>query len=294
VIEQYVSASELRRLVSALIVVIGFIAITAFFAFLIVPGQRYQAHTSDETTVVAVQGDSGWLDPTDYLPSRRIEIPPIDPATVMTANSELLERGKFLYEQTCVTCHGNSGRGDGAGGRGLNPPPRNFTSPNGWKNGSRLEEIFSTLERGVTGSAMVSYNYLSKKDRMALTHYVQSLGSFDHGQSDPKARSLLENLFANQGEVIPNKIPVNEAIHRIVTEYAAVSKNYTCESIGDAPNPIADPARVTITQASVTARDSFEFGRQVAVGVPINGLAPLVDTYTSNQWNQLRLCLERH
>jgi mono/diheme cytochrome c family protein len=293
VIEQYVSASELRRLASALIVVIGFIAITAFFAFLVVPGQRYQAHTSNETTVVAVQGDSGWLDPTDYLPSRRIEIPPIDPATVMTANAELLERGKFLYGQTCLTCHGPSGQGDGAGGRGLNPPPRNFTSPSGWKNGTRLEEIFSTLERGVTGSAMVSYNYLSKKDRMALAHYVQSLGSFDHGQSDPKARALLENLFANQGEVIPNRIPVKDAISRIVSEYEAVSKNYTCGSIGDTPNPIADPARVAITQTSLTAGDPVEFARKVAVGVPMNGFAPQVGTYTSNQWNQLRLCLER-
>jgi len=34
-----------------------------------------------------------------------------------------------------------------------------------------------------------------------------SLGAFDHGQSDPKARAALENLFASVGEEIPNRIP---------------------------------------------------------------------------------------
>jgi mono/diheme cytochrome c family protein len=218
-LNDYLSPEELRRLAAALLVVIGFIFIAAFFGFTVVPGLRYQAHTTD-TSVQAVQGETGWLDPTDYPAMAREVIPPIDPATVMTPNPALLTRGKNLFAQTCATCHGPEGKGDGPGGLGLNPKPRNFTAGTGWKNGTRLEDIYKTLDEGIKGSSMVSYNYLTKKDRMALAHVVQSLGAFDHGANDPKAIAALEKLFASAGEVIPNRIPVARAVDALCREYA--------------------------------------------------------------------------
>ena len=219
-LNDYLSHDELMRLLTALMVVIGFIFIAAFFGFTIVPGLRYQAHTTSEAVVQPVQGETGWLDPTDYPAMAREVIPPIDPKTVMTPNPALMARGKALFAQNCATCHGAEGLGDGAAGKGLNPKPRNFTEQAGWKNGTRLEAIYKTLDEGIKGSSMVSYNYLSKKDRMALVHVVQSLGTFDHGASDPKAIAGLEKLFASAGEVIPNRIPVSRAITRLCQEYA--------------------------------------------------------------------------
>ncbi len=219
-INDYLSPEERMRLASGLMVVIGFICIAAVFGFMVVPGQRYQAYTSSDTPVQAVQGETGWLDPTDYPVRVREVIPPIDPKTVMTPNATLLTRGKALFAQTCATCHGPEGKGDGPGGAGLNPKPRNFTAATGWKNGTRIEDIYKTLEEGVKGSSMVSYNYLTKKDRMALVHVVQSLGAFDHGASDPKAIASLEKLFASAGEVIPNRIPVARAVDVLCREYA--------------------------------------------------------------------------
>ena len=217
-IDKYLSPAELKRLLSALMGVLGFISIAAFFGFTVLPGLRYQAHTLADPPVQAVQGETGWLDPTDYPAAARQVIPPIDPATVMTPNPALMARGKAVYAQTCATCHGPDGKGDGPGGNGLNPRPRNFTAAGGWKQGMRLEDIYKTLETGVKGTSMVSYNYLSKKDRMALAHVVQSLGSFDHGASDPKALAALEKLFASAGEVIPNRIPVQRAVDLMVRE----------------------------------------------------------------------------
>jgi mono/diheme cytochrome c family protein len=219
-LNDYLSSEELKRLVSALLVVLGFISIVAFFGFTVVPGLRYQAHTTSDAVVLAVQGETGWLDPTDYPITAREVIPPIDPATVMTPNATLMTRGRTIYAQTCATCHGVEGKGDGPGGTGLNPRPRNFTEKVAWKNGTRLEDIYKTLDEGIKGSSMVSYNYLSKKDRMALVHVVQSLGSFDHGTSDPKAIASLEKLFASAGEVIPNRIPVARAVNVLCREYA--------------------------------------------------------------------------
>lgn len=231
-INDYLSPEELKRLASALLVVLGFIAIAAFFGFTVVPGLRYQAHVP-ETPVQAVQGETGWLDPTDYPATVRQVIPPIDPKTVMTPNPELMARGKALYAQTCATCHGPEGKGDGPGGTGLSPKPRNFTVSSGWKNGTRVEDIYKTLDEGLKGSSMVSYNYLAKKDRMALAHVVQSLGAFDHGTSDPKALANLEKLFASAGEVIPNRIPVPRAVDLLCREYA--------ESHPRTPAPSASP-----------------------------------------------------
>ena len=219
-LSDYLSPEELKRLVSALLVVLGFIAIAAFFGFTVVPGLRYQAYDSGEAQVKAVQGETGWLDPTNYPAMPREVIPPIDPKTVMTPNAALMTRGRALFAQTCATCHGPEGKGDGPGGAGLNPKPRNFTQNAGWKNGTRLEDIYKTLDEGIKGSSMVSYNYLSKKDRMALVHVVQSLGPFDHGASDPKAIAGLEKLFATAGEVIPNRIPVSRAVIVLCREYA--------------------------------------------------------------------------
>ncbi len=217
-IERYVTPAEFRRLVSALLVVAVFISIVALFAFLVVPGMRNVNEPGSGTAVDAVQGETGWLDPTEYPAAARQVIPPVDPRTVLTPTPELLARGKTLYAQTCASCHGPEGRGDGAAGATLRPAPRDFTRKDGWKIGTRIEDIFTTLGAGIKGSAMVPYDYLSKKDRMALVHVVQSLGEFDHGTSDPKAREALERVFESAGEEIPNRIPVSRAIELLVKE----------------------------------------------------------------------------
>lgn len=233
-INDYLSPEELKRLASALLLVVGFIVIAAFFGFTVLPGLRYQAHTQPDAQVKAVLGETGWLDPTDYPAAARQVIPPIDPATVMTPNPALMARGKALYAQTCATCHGPDGKGDGPGGAGLNPRPRNFKSQAGWKNGTRLEDIYKTLEEGLKGTSMVSYSYLSKKDRMALTHEVMALGAFQHAPSDPKNLAALEKLFASAGEVIPNRIPVARAVDILCREYAEAHP-------GGSPKPAAAP-----------------------------------------------------
>jgi mono/diheme cytochrome c family protein len=294
VIELYVSPQEFKRLISALLVVVGFIAIAAFFAFLIVPGMRYQAHSSDANTVLAVQGDSGWLDQTDYLPSKKQIVPPIDPKTVMTSTPELLARGKVIFAQTCATCHGAEGKGDGPGGKGLNPPPRNFTANASWKNGPRIEDIYKTLEQGIAGSSMVSYNYLSKKDRMALIHYVQSLGAFDHGKSDPAARAALENLFSSQGEVIPNRIPVKDAMALLIKEYRTPQLQRQCNvsSTFGSSVVVADRANRTLAQVGPTVETDADFARRITLEAPSNGFAVNVDSLPAHWWIQLRQCVK--
>jgi mono/diheme cytochrome c family protein len=48
----------------------------------------------------------------------------IAPSAALAAD---LAKGKETFKMYCETCHGASGKGDGPGAAGLQPPPRDFT-----------------------------------------------------------------------------------------------------------------------------------------------------------------------
>ena len=48
----------------------------------------------------------------------------IAPSAALAAD---LAKGKETFKMICATCHGEGGKGDGPGGQGLTPPPRDFT-----------------------------------------------------------------------------------------------------------------------------------------------------------------------
>lgn len=293
--DEYFSPAELRRLVSALLAVLGFLALAVLFAFLVVPGLRYQANTPQEGSAVPIKWQTGWLDPTDYPPARKQIVPPIDPKTVLVATPELLARGKDLFGRTCAACHGEAGKGDGPGGKGLNPPPRNLTSSTGWVNGTRIEDVYRTLDQGIPGSSMVSYNYLSRKDRMALVHYVQSLGAFDHGQSDPPARLALENLLGSTGETIPNRIPVPLAMRILANENQSVEPLHGIDSDPFLREAVLDPARAARTLAGDPSWKSSDqaLANLAVAGAPSNGFSPTTATFSPSSWTRLRSILTK-
>ena len=293
-IDRYLSPSELKRLVSALLVVVLFIGLLSVLAFLVLPGLRNANAPDPSQGSAAAGGGTGWLDPTDYPAEKGRTLPPIDPATVMTPNPELLSRGQALFAQDCVSCHGPKGEGNGPAGLALNPRPRNFTQQSGWQNGYRIDAIYKTLEEGIKGSAMNAFTYLSKKDRMALVHYVRSLGSFDHGPDDPKAMQQLANLFASSGEVIPNRIPVSLAMVRLEGEFKAPAALDPARApiLGEA---IANPRRAAETLSLVPGwRGSDKaLAEGILLGTPGNGFRPGIALYTPAQWQDLRSALDR-
>jgi len=48
----------------------------------------------------------------------------IAPSAALAAD---LAKGKETFKMICATCHGEGGKGDGPGGQGIQPPPRDFT-----------------------------------------------------------------------------------------------------------------------------------------------------------------------
>lgn len=218
-IEKYVDQEELRRLFSSLLVVLGVLVIAGLFAIIVVPGLRNANKPRAAAAVIPTAGETGWLDPTEFPPQKGRAIPPVDPRVLMERSDELLARGKELYAVNCSSCHGRTGNGDGPAAATMNPPPRNFTIPDGWKVGHDMASIYRVLSEGVQGTSMRSFDYLRKADRMALLHYVQSLGSFVHAPGSPEAIEALSKELASPGERIPNRIPVSMAMTKLEEEF---------------------------------------------------------------------------
>lgn len=139
-------------------------------------------------------------------------IPPVDLNQIKTASAELLAEGENLYKINCASCHGETGAGGGTASVGMNPAPRNFTSKDGWKNGTKLSGIYTTLKEGITGSAMIAYDFLKPQEKFAIAHYIRKnfIPEPDIDTDDDlKSLDALYNLSA--GTFVPAQIPVAAA-----------------------------------------------------------------------------------
>ena len=92
-------------------------------------------------------------------------------AGAMKQTPELLKKGETSYKTNCTICHGDKGDGNGVAGAALSPKPRNFATDK-FKAGTKPEQIFNTVTKGLPGTAMASFGHLSEEERWGLTYYV--------------------------------------------------------------------------------------------------------------------------
>ena len=147
-------------------------------------------------------------------------LPPVDVMKVATPTPELIETGKALFRTTCSSCHGEDGQGDGPTAVTLNPKPRNFHLPTGWKQGSKISQMYKTLQDGLPGSAMASFNYLPPLDRFALIHYVRSFSPGQPVDTQAELQGLEATYQIAKGSNTPGQIPVKKAVGIIESEIA--------------------------------------------------------------------------
>jgi mono/diheme cytochrome c family protein len=252
-----------------------------------------KAAPSDQPAAASV----GWLDQAEAPASRGKDLPPVDPATVLSPNAKLLARGEALFKQNCTSCHGESGRGDGPAVATLNPRPRNFTQPDKWTRGFHVTDIFTTITTGVKGTGMAPFDFILPADRMALVHYVRSLGAFDHGAEDPAAIAALANGFRSKGVHIPNRIPVSLAIQKMVREQASVPPlklpaDDKSEAAKLVRRVIVDPAAAGRTVAGSANRGNLAaLARAWTAGVPGNGFSTALVGLSLEEWHALATAL---
>lgn len=122
--------------------------------------------------------------------------------------------GPTLFKTYCASCHGENGQG------GLVEGARNFQdlSPKNWKNGPKLTDIYRTLEFGLEGTQMRSFNNLAPWDRIALAHHVIS---FNDSPERPKSteedwKKLDQECQLSNPPKVSREFPIEEAIDEIL------------------------------------------------------------------------------
>ncbi len=105
------------------------------------------------------------------------------PASV-TAAAKAGERGQAIYDRHCAACHGLTGDGNGPASVWLYPRPRNFSAGQ-FKikstPGTALptdEDLLQSIARGLAGSSMPSFSYLTGPEQRDVVEYVKHLTAY--------------------------------------------------------------------------------------------------------------------
>ena len=95
-------------------------------------------------------------------------------AMSLSAPDSLVSQGKSLYVQKCVTCHGNTGNGDGPDASTLSAPPKNFADQ-AFMAQSSSASLYQAISIGITPDMPAYTDTLDDNARWALTAYLRSL-----------------------------------------------------------------------------------------------------------------------
>lgn len=208
-------------------------------------------------------------------------------------SEELIATGKELYQANCVSCHSDNGKGDGPAGGGLNPPPRNFHSTDGWTNGRTFEGMYKTLEEGIVENGMNSFNQLSVKERFGIIHYIRTFAQFPDITDDELSNLDLTYSLAD-GRTTNNQITIEKATKIIAKEktsnYNAVLYNYnnsTESSIIKKNTVDINRALYSLNNSNDWKSDIYKFKNIVLSDLPQNGFNAGVVNLTDEEWIQL-------
>lgn len=107
----------------------------------------------------------------DYIRSRFMQLAPAEEE--LAAAAPRLQRGREIYEENCRVCHGDRGNGATWTHSVLNPPPRNFTSPQARRVLTR-QRMLTSVTFGRKQTAMMSFaNRLSEEEIGAVVDYIR-------------------------------------------------------------------------------------------------------------------------
>ncbi len=144
-------------------------------------------------------------------------MPAIDLNIISNPTSELVSKGKVLYNTNCTSCHGEEGKGDGVAAVALTPKPRNLVQVDGWTNGRTFTDLYNTLQKGVPNTGMIAYEFIPVLDRIAIIQYVRTMAVFPN--VDGEEIALLDQTYSfTKGEISPNQITLEMASTKIAGE----------------------------------------------------------------------------
>jgi len=268
---------------------------------IIIIGLYYVANVGN----IAINKTSAFVPDTTIIADHPVvqarTVPPVDIFKMKDPTDELIQKGKELYTTNCASCHNETGAGGGPAAVGMNPAPRNFTSPDGWKNGRTLSAIYTTLEEGIEGSSMISYNFLTPQDRISLAHFIRKEFMQEppvDSDDDLSALNSLYNLSA--GMELPAQIPVSTAMEIISSENVQKANKLNDAMVSIAENRTNYPVKLfedivvneKLALSSLINSDTWRSGETaftdfVTVNIGQNGFSPKVNYLSDADRNLL-------
>jgi mono/diheme cytochrome c family protein len=229
-------------------------------------------------------------------------VPPVDIMTVSQPSPELISKGENVFNTICQSCHGADGLGTGTGSAGLNPPPRNFTNAEGWKNGPKLTQIYKTLQEGIPGSAMVAYDYLLPEEKIGLAHYIRQTFIPNAPQDTQDDLVLLDQTYQlSKGQVISAQIPLESAVKIVTAEHndeaqkiiniigqISADRNSGGAVLFEQVTNNKAAALTTLMRAPGWKEGVQQFAHITANNVNTNGFNGRVLNLNSNEWSTLQ------
>lgn len=100
----------------------------------------------------------------------------VNAGDAVKSSPQLITRGREVFLENCIACHGEKGDGKGAAAKSIDgAKPRDFTTGY-FRRGSRPEQVFNTISEGSEGTVMPPWKgEISENDRWALVYFVKSL-----------------------------------------------------------------------------------------------------------------------
>jgi mono/diheme cytochrome c family protein len=228
-------------------------------------------------------------------------IPPVDVKIAGVPTKEAIAKGASLFRANCISCHGETGMGDGPTSVTLNPKPRNFHAALGWTNGRKIAQMFRTLQEGIVKNGMASYNYMPAEDRFALIHYVRTFANDFPVDSTSELMELETTYQLSKGSVTPAQIPVTLAVRNIIAEHhtglAAMEARFAeaMKSAGRGPDilrsVVLNPRRAVSGLVSLQGRTPRETARAVAADPSGFGMKATAALLTADDWNAVNASL---
>lgn len=167
----------------------------------------------------------------------------ISPAMSLPRSLLPVEKSRALYQSNCVTCHGDSGMGDGPLAAQLEPPPTDFHDRERAENRSLLG-LYDAISNGIDGTAMTAYGNLTEQQRWSLAFYVGGLAFAGEDTAVSGSLLSLQDLVMYSPQVLRNDRPEIPA-----QAVAAMRAD---------PSPLFEQRRAGAGDPMDTARDQLE------------------------------------
>lgn len=137
---------------------------------------------------------------------------PVPPSVTLSVS---VREGKTVYERHCAACHGSPGDGNGPAAVWVYPKPRNFSAGQ-FKikstPGQSLptdEDLLRSVKRGLPGSSMPGFAYLSDTELRDVVQYVKHLTA--RTTTDGQRVNLFEQAAGGDAPAKPVAVPPEPA-----------------------------------------------------------------------------------